>query len=82
MSAETKAALDNAIAAHFADVMDGALVNGYLLQIAGESVEDVDNGEFSALRETSDTQSPMTTLGLVEYARAALRAEVVGDGDE
>lgn len=82
MSDATKAALDDAIAAHFADVCDGALVNGYVLQISGETVADLDQNRWTALREYSDTQSPMTSLGLIEYARAAHRAEMIGGTDD
>lgn len=72
MSAETKAALDTAIANHFADVMDGAMVAGYVMQIAGESLEDMDLNQWSTLREASDEQAFLTTLGLATYLARSL----------
>lgn len=69
---DTKQDLDNAIAAHFAASCDGAIVNGYVLQIAGESVEDMDRDQWTALRETADNQSFITTFGLLSYAKRSL----------
>ena len=84
MSSETKTALDTAIAAHFADVCGGAIVHGYLLQIHGDSLEDMAANQWSALRETSDGQSFITTLGLIHYAKRSTEvamSEYAGDDD-
>jgi hypothetical protein len=67
MSDATKTAMDEAIAAHFADEMDGALVHCYLLQIGGESMDDMTNNQWSALRATAEGQSFITTIGLCAY---------------
>lgn len=40
MSAETKAALDQAFAAHFADEQDGAILTGYVLRAKGQGFTD------------------------------------------
>lgn len=77
MSAETKTALDNAVSAHFQDVMQGAIVTGYLLQIAGESIEDLDANQWSALREVADNQPFLTTLGLSAYTVRSLEAQMM-----
>jgi hypothetical protein len=74
MSAETKAALDAAISNHFAEVMQGAMVSGYVMQIAGESLEDMDANQWSTLREASDEQPFLTTLGLCTYLARSLDA--------
>lgn len=72
MSDATKAAMDTAIAVHFADVMEGALVGSYVLQIAGESMADLDKDQWSALRCTTDGQPFLTTLGLLAYAKRSM----------
>lgn len=77
MSAETKSALDDAIAAHFQDVMQGTIVTGYLLQISGESIEDLNANQWSALREVSDGQTFLTTLGLSSYVSNSLAAQMM-----
>lgn len=72
MSDATKDALDEAIAAHFADEMGGAIVQGYLLQIAGDSLEDMERNLWSAFRATPDGQAFITTLGLAHYSVRSL----------
>lgn len=79
MSAETKAALDDAIAAHFADEMEDALVAGYVLQISGQSVDDMTQERIALWRETPDGQTFITTLGLLDYARRSVAADVETD---
>lgn len=43
MSAQTKAALEVAIAAHLADEMDGAILTGYAVVACGPRVEAMDD---------------------------------------
>jgi hypothetical protein len=77
VSAETKAALDHAISAHFGDVMDGAIVTGYLLQMSGESIADMDANQWSALREVADEQQFLTTLGLSTFVVRSLESQMM-----
>lgn len=79
---DTKQALDDAIADHFATVCQGAIVTGYVLQIAGESMEDMDLNQWAALRETADGQSFVTTLGLVTYAKRSLEVSMSKQSDD
>lgn len=85
MSAETKAALDDAIAAHFQDE-SGALLTGYVLKMDGRSVEGIDGGFSNSRWEIPDTQSTITTLGLAtalfEDVRAWYGAAIVEDDDD
>jgi hypothetical protein len=79
---DTKQALDDAISDHFATVCGGAIVNGYVLQIAGESMEDMDLNQWAALRETADGQSFVMTLGLVAYATRSLEVSMSERADD
>lgn len=78
MSADTKAAMDDAIAAHFADECGGALVNAYVIQISGESMDDLDANQWSSLREAADGQAVVTTLGLLSFAKLSLEHNMLG----
>lgn len=64
MSTETKNALDNAIAAHFEDEHDGAIISQYVIQMAGGSLEDYDEKRTAYLRETADSQPLHASIGL------------------
>ncbi len=78
MSAETKAALDDAIAAHFADEHDGAILTGYVLQAQGKGFTDEDDDDKTRyLRATADGQSFTILLGLVEWLRLMVRADAL-----
>jgi len=84
MSAETKDALDEAIAAHFGTEWDGAILTGYILQMSGVTSEDIESGEqHSYFRETANGQAAHVTLGLLDYShttyRAALSREAFDD---
>lgn len=67
MSVETHRALDAAIAAHFADECGGATPTGYVVQIAGVSFEDLDNGQTQYLRSAPEGQDIHVTAGLYRY---------------
>lgn len=74
MSAETKAALDAAIQAHYGDLTDGGFVSAYVLQIVGATMEDYETGNYRYLRTVSSHQAPHVTSGLLNYAKDDLRA--------
>lgn len=74
MSADTKAALDEAIAAHFGDAWDGAILTGYVLQMAGVTADDIQDGEqTSYFREVAEGQPSHVTLGLLDYSHTMFR---------
>jgi hypothetical protein len=78
VSDATKAALDEAIQAHFADVTEGGLVTGYVLQAKGKTSEDLEGGDqTSYLREVPVGQDADSTLGLLDYCHTQFRAAVV-----
>ena len=78
MSAETKRAMDDAIAAHIADELDGAVLTGYVLQAMGTSMRDLeyDGGSTSYLRSYAENQEPMTHLGLSHYLQAGVESDI------
>lgn len=67
MSDETKAALEEAIAAHLSDEFDEpTMLTGYILQAAGQTPGDRrDSIAFCGL----DGQSALLAQGLIAYAR-------------
>jgi hypothetical protein len=69
MSDETKQVLEAAIEAHFANECDGAMVGGYMLQVFGSTVDDINDAGIRMLGEVPDTQNIVTTMGLADYAR-------------
>lgn len=78
MSAETKATLDDAIAAHFADEHDGAMLTGYVLQAQGKGfTDDDDDAKTRYLRAVAEGQSFTVTLGLVEWVRLMVHADAI-----
>jgi hypothetical protein len=82
MSDSTKAALDEAIAAHFADVQDGALVTGYVLQVQGKGFTDVDDDHKTRmLREIAEGQGIITSLGLVDWLRLRMQGFAIEPDD-
>ncbi|WP_065962381.1 hypothetical protein [Curtobacterium sp. UCD-KPL2560] len=83
MSEQTKAALDEAVAAHFADEQDGAILTGYVLQAKGQGfTEDDDSNQVRLLREFANNQDYITSLGLVDWLRLALHHNAFGDEDD
>ncbi|MBF4602820.1 hypothetical protein [Curtobacterium sp. VKM Ac-2884] len=79
MSAETKAALDQAVAAHFADEQDGAILTGYVLQAKGQGFTDGDNDRTRLLRAIAEGQDYITTLGLVDWMRIVAQRTALED---
>jgi len=65
VSAETKAVLEAAIAAHIADECDGDIAQGYVLVTETTSFEDMDHGISSWRIDTREHQSKFTTDGLL-----------------
>lgn len=83
MSDTTKAALDEAIAAHFADEQDGALVTGYVLQVQGQGFTEVDDDSTTRfLRAIAENQGVVVSLGLVDWLRLHLQGFALEPDDE
>lgn len=83
MSVDTKAALDNAIAAHFGEAWDGAILTGYVLQMAGVTTADIEDGEqTSYYREVAEGQASHTTLGLLDYSHSMFRHNLTQRSDD
>ena len=83
MSDSTKAALDEAIAAHFADEHDGALVTGYVVQMMGKGFTLSDDDEKTRmLRAIAEQQGIITTLGLADYMRLHLQGYALEPDDD
>lgn len=81
MSAQTKAALDEAIAAHVADVQDGGgIVTGYVLLTSSANVEQLKNEATAYLFEAAELQPFHVGLGLAH--RLILMLERQTDDDE
>lgn len=75
MSADTKAALDVAIAAHFTEITDGGFLTGYVLQVKGKTSDDLaDGGQTSYVREVAESQDADVTLGLLDYGHTRFRS--------
>ena len=82
MSDTTRNALDEAIAAHFADEQDGAIVTGYVLQIMGKGFTHHDEDDKTRmLRAVADQQGIITTLGLIDYTRLHLQGFALNPDD-
>lgn len=78
MSAQTKADLDEAIAAHFADQHDGAILTGYVLQAQGKGFTDEDDDDKTRyLHAVAEGQSFTVLLGLVEWLRIKVHTDAV-----
>lgn len=67
MSDQTKQALNDAIAAHFADEHDDAIISQYVIQMADGSLEDYDQQRTAYLRETADGQPLHASIGLTHF---------------
>jgi hypothetical protein len=79
VSAETKAALDEAISAHFADEQDGAILTGYVLQAKGQGFAVEDSDRTRMLRAIAEGQDYITTLGLVDWMRIVAQRTALED---
>ncbi|MFJ7289869.1 hypothetical protein ACIQUC_16270 [Curtobacterium sp. NPDC098951] len=69
MSAEMKAVLGEAIAAHPDDEQDGAIPTGYALRAKGRGVAVEDSDLTCMLRAIAEGRDYITTLGLVGWMR-------------
>lgn len=69
MSAATKAALDAALSAHIADVIDGYLITDWALIAATTSVENIGTGTTRYWCEGNEGQPVHVTIGLLQYGR-------------
>ena len=81
MSEATKQALEAALAEHVADEMGGALVNGWVLQVAAASLD----GSNTYLSDYPVGQAPHATFGLVqildEFVHGFQHEEIGSDDD-
>lgn len=82
MSDETKANLELALSAHFADEFPGAYSSQWILMVYGVHAE---NNDGYYLREWPDGQPVHVTSGLIDYARqrhAIFADDSTRDADE
>ena len=79
MSAETKAALDAAIAAHVADETPESLVTGYALIVSNATVEDFDQERTRYFCEYAEQQPFHVALGLIHRHRMILEQDMGED---
>lgn len=81
MSDATKTALDEAIAAHIADLHDG-LVTGYVMQISYFSTATEDHGTSGYYVEVADNQAFHVGLGLSNMLKFHYENLFYGDDDD
>jgi hypothetical protein len=79
VSAETKQALDAAIAAHAADEGAGGVVTGYALIVSTSTLEQFDDKVTEYLAEYAERQPFHVGLGLVHRHRMMLEQQ---EGDD
>ena len=80
MSAETKAALDAAMAAHVADESEeaeGVILTGYVCQTQFTSMSLIDEEMTGYQRIIQEGQNLTTTLGLMHYGQRMLDQYVI-----
>ena len=82
MSAETKQALDEALAAHLADECPGSILTGYALQTQYTDMQLIGEQMTGYLRMTSEQQNFTTTLGLTHYMMRMLDHDMTTKGDD
>jgi len=68
VSAATKAALEEALAAHIADETDGDLPTDWAMVVATSSLENIGTGRTGYWIEANDNQPIHITTGLFRYA--------------
>lgn len=81
MSDTTKAALDQAIAAHIADECDNSILTGYVLHASHTNLEQIDRGATGYFMEHGENQAYHVSLGLAHQAVMALQTDF-GDDDD
>jgi len=74
MSAETKAALDEAITSHIADECEGDLTGAWVVVTETTSLAEMDSDKSAWFTATRDMQSNFTTDGLLYSALRAQRS--------
>jgi microcompartment protein CcmL/EutN len=79
---DTKAAMEDAIQAHFAAECSGALMSGYVIQMFGSNVEDIQEAGVRTLREVPDTQNIVTTMGLISYMKVTTNDMLAWGADD
>lgn len=79
MSAQTEKAMEEAIAAHFADER-GATMTSYFVVVKGKTLEDLDNGITRYLVASPDRAEYDQVLGLARFG--VLEVERGFDEDE
>lgn len=65
MSAETKSALESAIAAHIADANEGDIIGAWVVVVETTSLAEMDDDRSSWFTVTRDMQSTFTPDGLL-----------------
>jgi len=80
MSAETKAALDDAIRAHIADECDGKTVMHWVIGVYSVAATDFGTGAGSYYRDVADNQPHHVTDGLL-HAVQRITDDIWDDGE-
>lgn len=75
MSAETKAALETAIASHIADECEGDIIGAWVVVTECTSLAEMDDDRSSWFTASRDMQSTFTTDGLLHAALTARETE-------
>lgn len=75
----TKQALEQALAAHIAEVTGGNIITDWTLIAATTTVDDIGTGTTSYFCEGNDGQPVHVTVGLLQYAR---ETATWGDDDD
>lgn len=79
MSAETKAAVEVALAAHLADQMDSEVMTGYWVVLCGVKLEG--RSDMTGYYHMGPDSQPFhTSMGLIEMTRSFLRRDA-DEGD-
>jgi len=81
MSAETKQAVDDAIAAHIADEGDGHFLSGYALIAAGQRI-DSEGGRTLYYKEFSTDLPFHEAVGLTSYLALAVEHDMFQSDDD
>lgn len=69
MSAETKAAMESAFEAHFADELSDGVLTGYVYMLSGVTRDQIEDGGSAYIWDTPTTQPLHATMGLVRYLK-------------
>jgi len=68
MSADTKQALEEALAAHVADECDGDMIGGWVVVAETTNLDEFNDGTSSFYKEARSSQSGLLTTGLLWQA--------------